>query len=76
MAEIRTRLAPLHPDALPTPSVAAQFAENMKFSDCLPAPLALEVARQRLVDPAGVRRVLEELQGPGYPLEDLESRRG
>jgi ATP-dependent Lhr-like helicase len=59
--EVRSRLADLHPDALPTPGVAAEFADNMKFSDCLPPVLALEVARQRLIDPAGVGRVLEEL---------------
>jgi ATP-dependent Lhr-like helicase len=63
-AAIREALQSLHPDALPTPTVAAQFTDNMKFSDCLPAPLALEVARQRLVDPAGVRRVLAELSDP------------
>jgi ATP-dependent Lhr-like helicase len=62
-AEVRRRLRDLHPDTLPTPGIAADFAENMKFSDCLPPALAMEVARQRLVDPPGVRRVLEEL-GP------------
>lgn len=59
--EVRSRLAGLHPDTLPTPAVAEAFAQNMKFSDCLPPVLALEVARQRLIDPPGVRRVLEEL---------------
>ena len=60
-AAVRQALSDLHPDALPTPQVAAEFADNMKFSDCLPPALALEVARQRLIDPAGVRRVLSEL---------------
>lgn len=60
---IKEQLANLHPDALPTPSVAAEFADNMKFSDCLPDALALEVARQRLLDSNGVRRVLGELSG-------------
>lgn len=59
--EVRKRLASLHPDTLPTPSIAAAFAEHMKFSDCLPDSLALEVARQRLIDPPSVRRVLAEL---------------
>lgn len=58
---MKEKLSSLHPDTLPTPSVAAEFAENMKFSDCLPGPLATEVARQRLIDPAGVERVLGEL---------------
>lgn len=61
-AAVRDRLASLHPDTLPTPSVAADFAANMKFSDCLPDELALEVARQRLIDPGGVTRVLAELE--------------
>ncbi len=51
----------LHPDTLPTPGIAGEFAENMKFSDCLPEVLALEVARRRLLDPHGVERVLSEL---------------
>ncbi len=61
--EVAIRLAELHPDALPTPSVAGEYAANLKFSDCLPEALALEVARQRLIDPAAVARVLDELIG-------------
>ena len=60
-AEVMERLAALHPDALPTPSIAHDVATNMKFSDCLPDALALEVARQRLIDSNGVGRVLREL---------------
>ncbi len=60
---VKDQLADLHPDTLPTPSVAADFAENMKFSDCLPDALALEVARQRLLDPKAVKRTLDELCG-------------
>lgn len=59
---VREALSGLRPDVLPTPSVAEMFADNMKFSDCLPQPLALEVARQRLIDPNGVERVLGELE--------------
>ena len=59
--EVRDRLCTLRPDALPTVGIAAAYAEHMKFSDCLPLALALEVAQQRLVDPAGVRVALEEL---------------
>jgi ATP-dependent helicase Lhr and Lhr-like helicase len=62
---VRGRLADLHPDTLPTPAVAVEFAEHMKFSDCLPPALALEVARQRLIDPLGVQRVFEELKRSG-----------
>ena len=63
VAEVARRLSHLHPDTLPTPSVAPDFAANMKFADCLPTTLAIEVARQRLVDPEGVGRVLQELDG-------------
>lgn len=61
VAAVSERLADLHPDTLPTPSLAEDFAANMKCADCPPPTLALEVARQRLVDPDGVRRVLAEL---------------
>lgn len=61
ISTVKDRLRSLHPDTLPTPSVASDFAQNMKFSDCLPETLALEVARQRLIDPDGVARVLAEL---------------
>lgn len=64
MATIRDRLADLDPAALPVPSAAADFADGMKFSDCLPDDTALAVAAVRLVDPAGVRRVLNELNDP------------
>jgi transposase-like protein len=55
----REQLVGLDPGSLPAPSVAEEFAENMRVSDCLPPALALEVARQRLIDlrcPTGDRR--------------------
>lgn len=55
---VKERLEGLDPKNLPAPSVAADFADNMKFSDCLPEDLALEVARRRLIDPHGVASVL------------------
>ena len=61
MAEIRERLADLDPSALPVPSAASDFADGMKFSDCLPDDIALAVAAARLADPDGVSRVLKEL---------------
>ncbi len=60
-AAVLEKISGLNTEMLPTPVVAAEFADNMKFSDCLPAVLALEVARQRLIDPAGVQRVLDEM---------------
>lgn len=62
-AAIKEKLADLEPDTLPTPSIAAEFANNMKFSDCLSEALAIEVARQRLFDSGGVKRVLVKLGG-------------
>lgn len=60
--EVADWLAELDPDHLPAPAVTEQCVENMKFANCLPPELALEVARRRLVDPAVVRRVLGELE--------------
>lgn len=62
---IRRSVLELDPDTLPTPSVAAKFADGMKFADCLPEHLAVAVATARLVDPDGVRRVQRELTGGG-----------
>jgi ATP-dependent Lhr-like helicase len=62
LARVQEALADIHPDTLATPGVAVEYAQAMKFSDCLPPALALEVARQRLVDPAAVAQVLAELE--------------
>ena len=61
MAAVRDQLAGLDPDVLPMPSAAAEFADGMKFADCLPADLAVRVAAARLIDAVGVRQVLQEL---------------
>ncbi len=61
MAAIRERLAALDLDRLPMPSVTAEVAEHLKFSDCLPTDLAMSVAAARLVDRAGVAAVVDEL---------------
>ena len=75
-ATIKKKLADLHPDTLPTPSIAADFADNMKLSDCLPEALAIEVARQRLLDSEGVKRVPVELGEQSMDEAEIEAARG
>ena len=62
---VRDALVDLDPDALPVSGVARTFADELKFSDCLPSALAVEVAAARLVDVNGVRRALTELRSAG-----------
>ena len=40
--------------------VAEQLADELKFSDCLPAGLALRIADARLADPASLHTCLSE----------------
>jgi ATP-dependent Lhr-like helicase len=47
-------------DDLPTPWIAAHLAHKLKFADCVPAPIALDIAASRVTDPAGIQRVLSE----------------
>jgi ATP-dependent Lhr-like helicase len=61
-AEVSERVTGLDPDNLPTPAVTTEFADHMKFADCLPEDLSLAVAHARLIDPAGVRRAIAELR--------------
>ena len=56
--EIVEELGGLDPDNLPVPAVAAMLAQDMKFADCLPEDLAVQVAYRRLIDPAGVASVM------------------
>jgi ATP-dependent Lhr-like helicase len=63
-AAIRERLEGLDVDHLPMPSVTAEVAEHLKFSDCLPTDLAMSVAAARLVDRAGVAAVVGAVGRP------------
>ena len=47
-------------DGLPTPWIAVHLAQKLKFADCVPAPIALDIAASRVTDPAGIQRVLSE----------------
>ena len=48
----------LDAEALPASWIAADLAAKLKFAECLPEEVALEVAAARVSDPDGVRRVL------------------
>jgi len=64
LPRLRRHLADLDPDALAPSPLAEQLADDLKFSDCLPAGLALRIADARLGDPASLRTCLaEQLHG-------------
>ncbi|MGH9276597.1 MAG: helicase-related protein, partial [Acidimicrobiales bacterium] len=58
--EVRGFAAAADPDALPRPMIAEELACKLKFADCLPTDIAIDVATRRLQDPGGLRRVLSE----------------
>lgn len=45
-------------EALPTSWIGADLAAKLKFAECLPEDIALEVAAAHVNDPDGVNRVL------------------
>lgn len=47
-------------ERLPLPSIARDLARKLKFADCLPEHIAVDVAGARVRDLAGVRRVVAE----------------
>jgi ATP-dependent Lhr-like helicase len=51
----------LDPASLPQSWIAQDLAKKLKFADCLPGEVALEVAGARVTDRAGVERVVGEL---------------
>jgi ATP-dependent Lhr-like helicase len=60
VAEVRGFVDSLGVEDLPTPRMAEQLASKLKFADCLPADLALEIAAARIGDPRGLLRVRDE----------------
>ena len=58
--DLRSFVDTLDPEALPASWIAADLAAKLKFAECLPEDVALEVAAARVSDPDGVRRVLGE----------------
>ena len=58
--DIRSFRDALNPESLPVSWIATDLAANLKFNDCLPEDIALEVAGARVADPEGVGRVASE----------------
>ena len=57
---IRAHCDALDPESLPVSWIATDLAANLKFTDCLPEDVALDVAAARVADPVGVGRVALE----------------
>src|SRR2546423_1429848 len=58
--DLRRRLEALDVNALHEPAIASEYAEKLKFADCVPQDLAVSIATKRLHDPAAVARVANE----------------
>lgn len=58
--EVRRFVESVDADGLPRPLIAEDLASRLKFADCLPESIAVDVASQRVRDAAGARRVLAE----------------
>ena len=58
------------PDELPRSWVAAEMANKLKFGDCLPDDMAVDIAAARIADPTGIDRVLSE------PIDDVDRLSG
>lgn len=58
--KIRSFVESLDPAVLPQSWIAEDLAKKLKFADCLPPEIALEVAGARVTDTAGVERVAGE----------------
>lgn len=58
--KVRAFAKRLDPEALPVSWIATDLASKLKFADCLPDEVALEVAGARVTDVAGVRRTIGE----------------
>ncbi len=43
-----------------TPWIAEQLAQKLKFADCVPEPIALDIAAARVSDPTGIARIMSE----------------
>jgi ATP-dependent Lhr-like helicase len=57
---IRQFAASVDPEQLPRPWIAEDLARKLKFADCLPERIAVDVASARVRDLAGIRRVAAE----------------
>ena len=58
--DIRSFRDALNPESLPVSWIATDLAANLKFNDCLPEDIALDVAGARVADLVGVGRAASE----------------
>ena len=58
--DIRSFRDALNPESLPVSWIATDLASNLKFNDCLPEDIALDVAGARVADLVGVGRAASE----------------
>ncbi len=58
--ELTGRIARDGPESLPQPWIAEDLATKLKFADCLPGGIALDIAAARVSDPLGISRVANE----------------
>ena len=57
---VRMFVDALDPEALPVSWIATDLAAKLRFAECLPEEVAMEVAAARVSDLDGIRRVLEK----------------
>ena len=60
LERIRGWVDALDPETLPGSWIATDLAAKLKFADCLPEDVALDVAAARVSDPDGVSRMIRE----------------
>lgn len=58
--KVRRFVEAVDPDQLPRPWIAKEFAQKLKFADCLPEEIAAGVASARVRDIHGIRRAISE----------------
>ncbi len=58
--KIRQFVESVDPEKLPRPWIAEDLARKLKFTDCLPGQIAVDVASARVRDLPGIRRVVAE----------------
>ncbi|HUP68598.1 MAG TPA: DEAD/DEAH box helicase [Acidimicrobiales bacterium] len=61
--KVRDFVSSTEADTLPAPWIAEELSKKLKFADCLPPAIALNIAAARVSDPSGIQRVLAEQVG-------------
>ena len=58
--QLNTKIASIDTGTVGLSPVMQQLAQDLKFADCLPAGVAVEITRRRFADPDSVRTCLDE----------------